>query len=303
MVNINKDYGRIFNLLVKSILISLAGIVFPISYLFLPAIFITESLIDGIIKIMFIFIVSCGIVAMASDLLIGMFIFGIFAPMILIFHYMILKKKDVISVLLFSTSVLFISILFNCYSYGINAEYLNSQATLNNFINIQKSIIDSGSYSTLLDEATLTVLYNKFLQILPGLLVVGSLVTSYITYLIVGRSLLKKGRFIPQPSSFRFLRLPSGLTYMISLLFILAIIIKAFVGDFSSVIVDNLLILFGSILFVLGLSVITFFLSRIKLGSVFKGICIFILLSIPGSWILLIVVALLDIIFNLRRLP
>lgn len=240
---------------------------------------------------------------MASDLLIGMFIFGIFAPMILIFHYMILKKKDVISVLLFSTSVLFISILFNCYSYGINAEYLNSQATLNNFINIQKSIIDSGSYSTLLDEATLTVLYNKFLQILSGLLVVGSLVTSYITYLIVGRSLLKKGRFIPQPSSFRFLRLPSGLTYMISLLFILAIIIKAFVGDFSSVIVDNLLILFGSILFVLGLSVITFFLSRIKLGSVFKGIGIFILLSIPGSWILLIVVALLDIIFNLRRLP
>lgn len=303
MVNINKDYGRIFNLLVKSILISLAGIVFPISYLFLPAIFITESLIDGIIKIMFIFIVSCGIVAMASDLLIGMFIFGIFAPMILVFHYMILKKKDVISVLLFSTGVLFISILFNGYSYGINAEYLNSQATLNNFINIQKSIIDSGNYSTLLDEATLTVLYNKFLQILPGLLVVGSLMTSYITYLIVGRSLLKKGRFIPQPSSFRFLRLPNGLTYMISLLFILSIIIKDFVGDFSSIIVDNLFILFGSILFVLGLSVITFFLSRIKLGSVFKGIFIFILLSIPGSWILLIVVALLDIIFNLRRLP
>ena len=169
--------SNLIKLTVKAMFIAVGGVVFPFVFIFFPSQFISESIKEGIVKTMASFLAVCLLLALLIGPSVGIGILTLFGPMILIFNYMIVNKKDVDHTIVITAVIFFVSMILNAYSLGITPETLKSQETINKFIELQGSLMQSGSTTVDIADQTeaLTVLYNKSLQIMPAILLLVSL--------------------------------------------------------------------------------------------------------------------------------
>ncbi|WP_180339351.1 DUF2232 domain-containing protein [Peptoniphilus catoniae] len=297
---INKS-NNIFILIIKSVLISIGGVVFPVLYLFLPSLFIVESLGSGMPMIIGLFGLCCGILALVVGPMVGALIFGIFGPMILIFHYMISKKQAVNTTIVVCAGVFFASLLIGLYSAGITPGVLQKPDLINTFIDTQMDILKAGGFK--IDRASLIVLYKRMLQIMPAALIIVSLFISYVTYVLTGRALLKRGNYILQPSSFIFFRIPGGLGQAALLSGVLIFALDSAEILNLGIVMDNLYLVFSALFFFVGLAVSLFYIGRFIKNPILGTLMIFLLFVIPGLGNILVLIGILDSLFNFRRLP
>ena len=87
--------SNLIKLTVKAMFIAVGGVVFPFVFIFFPSQFISESIKEGIVKTMASFLAVCLLLALLIGPSVGIGILTLFGPMILIFNYMIVNKKDV----------------------------------------------------------------------------------------------------------------------------------------------------------------------------------------------------------------
>lgn len=294
--------NNLLKLMTKSTFIALLGSFFPVLYILFPAMFVAESLKEGIVKTMGCFLGVCLILSALISPLVGISILTMFGPMILIFNYMIINKHDVNTTIVVNAILFFVSMIFISYTSGITPEALKSQEMISKFIEMQRELLDS-SVSMDLSTADFTMIYNRTLQIMPSVLLLISLFMSYTTYTIAGRSLLRDKKIIMQPSSFIFFRLPNGIVIS-SIIGVLGIILfQEAIGDNYFVIIENIVIVMATLLFFEGLSVAKFFMMRAKLVGFLQILIMVSALVIPGVQIIFIGLGIFDVLLNFRNIP
>ena len=299
----NQSVGNLLRLIIKTSLIGIAGIFFPLVYVIFPAFFVTESLKEGIVKVMAAFIAVCVFIGAAAGPVMGVTLLTLFGPMILLFHYLIVNKHSVDSTILITSVLFFISIIVVGYTLGVTPESLKSQETINNFIQVQRQFLEQNGQSLNISKADLTELYNRTLQLMPSVLLIISLFISYITYTITGRKLLKSNKLIMQPSSFVFFRLPNGLL-LSGIIGVLGVfLLQDFIGEDFRVIVDNIIVVYSILLFIEGISLLKFLMVRAHVANFLQVVVIACSLFIPGIQIVFSIVGFIDVIFNFRKIP
>ena len=291
------DYKGLFRLFTRSIVISTLGMIFPFLYILFPSMYVAESVKEGIIKVM--------ATLLAVVLLLGAFmgpvqaivVFTIFGPFILIFHYMITTKRSV-SMTILATSLIF-------FTFGINSEVLNSKETINAITEFYKNLagedlLSSGTMAIFTENVELY--YKRFLQILPSVLIITSLVTSYVTYTWAGRSLLARGVFIIQPSSLEFLKFPREIIILSLVSLALFSLTGDYFGPTGQVFMINLMNLVFFMLYVSGLAIAKFYMTRFGVKRFLQFILIGLSFTISSLQIFVIILGGLDQIVNFRKI-
>lgn len=306
MLDKSINRSNLIKLAIKSFLIAFCGFLFPFIYIFFPTMYVTESIKQGIIKIMTCFTLVCGIIAFAFGPVVGLVLFTIFGPFILAFHYMIVTKRDVYLTIALCTLIFFASMIFVLYSLGITGDVLNAEATKQLLVNHVKHLMESNQMGTVtvpLQSEDILVLYNRFIQILPATLVLISIIVSYVTFVLTGRSLFASGRLIPQPSSFEFFQIPQEfiLWGMVSLLF-LNFFGENVLGGLSSVIYSNLLAILLFLLFLQGMSVLKYSMTRLGMGPIMQFICMLFSFVFSFTQMILTFIGLFDSFINIRKI-
>lgn len=287
--------------MIKSALLAIAGLAFPLLYLFLPAMFVTESIKSGIVKIIAIFSGICLILALVTNPLLASFIFAVFGPMILIFNYMISNRYKVDTTLFVCAGVFFISVLLGSIAIGIDSSDFKSAEYINTFLSTQKEMMESLGLD--FNKADILILYKRILQIMPAMLVITSIIVAYITFVITGRSLIKRGEYILQPPSFIFLRLPKGLVRALVISGLGFYLISYFdIYDFN-IVFDNVFLIFYCLFIFAGISVFSFFTGKYVRNRVIATMFMFMIFLIPGSSNIFALAGIIDYALNVRNLP
>lgn len=299
------DYLSLVKLFLRSIFISIIGAIFPFIYILFPSMFIVESIKEGILKVMGTLALVVGVVSIGFGAIYGLVIFTIFAPLILMFYYMIITNKSVAQTIIVTAFTFFTSILVLMYAFGINAEVLNSNDTYLNIANFYKEIATKTNLSlTEISslEQNFQYMYRSFLQSLPSILIIASLILSYITYTMVGRTLITKGKFITQPSSLEFLRIPQNIVILSVITAIGVYIFKDNLGALAEVFNINLVNIIGFFLFATGLGVVKFNLTRFGVKRFMQGVFVMFCITFSFLQIFVAVIGAFDYIFNFRKL-
>lgn len=284
-------------LIIQAVFIAVIGSVVPPIFLFFPAIFVFQAMSEGITKAFGMFAITCAMLLMVS-LDYAIVVFTLFGPMILVYHFMMSKNFDQNSTVFIAATMFFVSMIVTFYSYGLNSEVLQSKEIIDTFIKTQNAMGLEGQIS----NSDWKILYNRSLQLMPAVLVIISLILSYSTFFISVKRLITLKGLQLNYKPFMYFNIPKGIV----LAGIFSIGALYAFGDqlfgSSELVIENLLLVFSTILFFLGLSVIMFMLNKLKAGGFIKTIVPIIGFLIPGAQLLFIATGLLDNIFNFRRL-
>lgn len=296
MIEITNSTLNKFILVTRAVLIAAIGMVFPPAFLFLPAIFVGEAISGGVMSAFSMFFVANALLTMIS-LNYAIVVFTLFGPMILVFHWMMHKNYDQNSTVVLAAVMFFISIFVTSYSYGVSPEMLKSKEVLESFIQVQNNMSIEK-----LSTAELTMLYNRSLQLMPAMLVIISLLLSYVTYHLSIRKLILKQGLKLNYKPFIYFNLPKGILFVgvFSIAGLYSFGDRLF--ESPNLVIENLILVFSSILFFLGMSVIMFILNKIKAGRFIKILVPLFGFLVPGAQFVFIAMGVLDNIFNFRRL-
>ncbi|MGF0095606.1 DUF2232 domain-containing protein [Peptoniphilus sp. SGI.035] len=299
------DFKGLFRLFTRSIIISMIGMIFPFFYILFPSMYVVESVKEGILKVMATLIAVVLLIAALLGPMDALIIFTVFGPFILIFHYMISTNRSVSMTIIATSLIFFISIMVLFFAFGLNSHVLNSRDTINAitsfYTNIAKEAgLSQGDLSNFTQGAE--IYYKKFLQILPSVLIIISLVTSYVTYTTAGRTLLSKGKFILQPSSLEFLKFPKEIIMLsIATVAILSLAGEYF-GSSAQIFTLNLMNLVYFMLFIAGISVVKFFMTKFGFKSFLQYLLIGLCLTISSLQIFVMIIGAIDQIVNFRKI-
>lgn len=301
----NSNMGNLLKLAVKSAFIAFGGFLFPLLYIFFPTMYVTESLKEGIIKIFLCFAVVCAMMGLLFTPIAGVVLFTLFGPLILVFHYMIVTKREVYTTLGICALVFFLSVLFILFSFGITGDVLNAPETKALIVENVKSLMETGDFglnSTVLEPSMIIPIYNRSIQLLPATIIMISLIISYVTFTMTGRSLFLSGRLIPQPSSFEFFQLPKELIVWAGITLIGLYIVGTDIHEMVQVVFINLFTIMGFLLFFQGLSIMKFTMAKFGFGPMMQFLFMIVVFFTSFFQLIVALVGLTDTIFNFRKI-
>ncbi len=288
----------------SSLIMSFLAMIFPPLFLFFPSRFVTQSISLGLGRSMLLFASICLIFGGVMGIKAGLALFIVFGPFIVSMNYCIRQKYKVTGTIMACAIVFLASVTAVLYFTGILAS-IRSGALFDQFIHTQRAIVDAMELSSLQRSNTLLSMRSGvgiFREFLPSILLLVSLLISYVSLLLTGRKLLLIGRVIIQPNSFIFFRLPDQLvlTALIAAIgFVIAT--QAFQMDLE-ILRLNVFFTISALLMVQGASVIYFFLFQTIRSVLLRWLVLGLFLFMPGFQVGLILSGLLDKILNIRQL-
>lgn len=280
---------------------------FPLMFLIFPVAFIVlgikNGLLDGIISLM----TTCTIVAFVIEPMTALYIFLLFGPLVISMIYTIKKRKSTMEVLLVGTISFFTSIIvvFGIINYIEGNLLLTIEQAFKETLNIRiEALKDMGltSYEILENKKLLEDAFKYMLLIAPATGLLTSLIVSYMNYSLTIIGLRRIGIYVVNIPRFSRFRLPNNISIGIIVMFITGFVAKQLNFDYFDTIAINLTVLIGIMFSIQGLSVIDFFLIKIKVKKFFR--ILFILLTIIAAPLMTVVsgLGLIDVIFDLRKL-
>jgi len=296
---------ELIKLFTRSMLISVVGMIFPFIYIFFPSMFVVEAVKKGIVKVMATLLLVVLLIGAIFGPLQAIVVFTIFGPLILIFHYMITTNKSISQTLMATSIIFFISIIVLMLAFGIDSSALNSQETINNITSFYGNIArDAGMSESDVISFTQTAeyFYKRFLQIMPSVLIIISIVVSYFTYTASGRALLASGKFIKQPSSLEFLRIPREVVFLSIATFAITYFLRDYIGQWIGIFNINLLNIIYFLLFANGIGFLKFLMTRYGVKRFLQFIFIGLCLAISSLQLLVIIIGGIDEIMNFRKI-
>lgn len=304
-MNKETNYMELIKLFARSMLISVVGMIFPFIYIFFPSMFVVEAVKKGILKVMATLVLVVLLIGAIFGPLQAIIVFTIFGPLILIFHYMITTNKSISQTIMATSIIFFISIIVLMLSFGIDSNVLNSQDTINSITAFYGNIAREAGLSES-DIITFTqsaeFLYKRFLQIMPSVMIIVSVVVSYFTYTVAGRTLLASGKFIKQPSSLEFLRIPREVVFLSIATFAITYLLRDYIGEWIGIFNINLLNIIYFLLFANGIGFLKFLMTRYGVKRFLQFIFIGLSLAISSLQLLVIIIGGIDALLNFRKI-
>ena len=279
----------------------------PLILLLFPTAFIVIGVRRGIIQSLLSLIIVCIVIMFTLDTITGVLSFLLFTPATTVIIYGMRSRKKPIEILACSTVVFFITTLL-VFGYTQNVSGVNIIGQLeDNFkqiINVQVEMLESmelTNYEILRTKDLLESGYKYMLWILPAILIIFSLFISYCNYYISVLTLRKIGIGVVNIPRFSKFRLPSNILAGTAVMFLCVLLIKGFKLPYYETIFLNLGVIVWVMFLIQGLSVIDFYLIKLKLNLIIRIIFIIIMGVLAPVGTLISLLGITDIVFDFRK--
>lgn len=307
----NKEANNILEAVLLVLAMTLFGLfsVYTIPYLLFlfPAGFVIFSLrrdifLSGLAMVASLLIMSLVVGGTYSLILLIMYL-----PFTLCLSYMMKNRRKSLEILGLSTVVFFISILIilslvDSTGIGFVAQLEDSfkgiiEVQINMFKDMDLSNYEIAETKELLESA-----YKYILLIIPALLLIVSLVLSYLNYLLSSISLNKMGIKVNSIPTFSRFRLPNNIMPGVLVMFLVTYIAGKLNFQYIDTITINLVALLGFMFFIQGLAVVDHVLKKMRMFVGFR-IVLYILFIFTAFMLTAIsMVGALDLAFDFRKL-
>lgn len=282
--------------------------ILPLLIFFIPIPFVVVGIRNGIkINIINIVIVSF-IISYLLDITTGISLLFFIAPISISFNYCIKTRKRIGETLIISTLALFTSflVLFIIEKQILNINIMKAvEEMIGENLSTQIEFLrDMGmtNYEILENVDFYEATYKTVIVLIPSLMVVFSLIITYVNLLLSSTILRKMGYGAYGVQKFSRLKLPSNIVSGIGMLYLLSYILIKTKVEYSQAFLSNLTFLTGFIFFLQGLAVLDFLLIRTKIKRFFRLLILGLnILFLPMSSIFFLI-GLLDQIFDLRKI-
>lgn len=306
----NKKVSQLLEMLLMTIVmfffIMISMTYIPYVVVLAPAPFIVYNIKNS----SFLGIVSYLLVSLAIGVLVsmdvGLIILLMFLPLIISTTYMVEKKETsyniiIVGILVFFVSMLVLLGLSNTGEAGIAKELeesvsglVSSQIDLFKDMDFSKS--ELGNIEDMLENA-----YKYIIMITPAILLIMSLVVSYLNLLLTSIGLERLDINIISTPKFSRFRLPKTIIPGSLFLFIVLMIMDKMGIQYTDVATVNLVVLFMFAVLIQGLAVVDFYLSK-RMFILFRILIYGILLFIPMVVTIINVLGFMDILMNFRKI-
>ncbi len=306
---LNNRNSEIIRTLVLTTILALFGMYyFPFIMFLYPVMFIVLGVRHGARYSLMGLLASASLLGLIVDIISGILMFIAFMPLTLIIINSIVRRRKATKTLLYSTIAFLVSVIMIVSFVNMNGVSVIGQlkGNITQIVNGQMDLL--GQLNLTKEQvAEIRNLQGSYLEIvlavIPSVIIIFSLVISYLNYLI--SSLLLRNKeyavvFIPSFSNFE---LPKNIFLGLGIMFLTTFLLHNFNLINSFEVILNLIVLTIFVFFVQGISVIDYKLKekRIKIGwRVF--LIILILDFIPIIGLLAILLGLFDVIFDFRKL-
>lgn len=307
----NKDNKVIETILVigLSTVLMLVGIYYIPWIIFLyPVPFIALGVKHGVNYNILSLIISTFSIGLMVDKISGIYIFLAFTPLSISLNYGIKNRKSSFEIIGISTLVLLASVLllFNIMGDMAGVSIITQlEEFFTNSLNTQLEIfkeMELSSYELLKIKDVLENAFDYILLIIPSIIMIFSLVTAYLNYLISILLLRKMGYGIVAIPKFSKFKLPSNILIGTGIMFLGAFLLKKLKLFYYETIFLNITVLASFIFFTQGLSVIDYKLAKKNIWIIPRILIILFLTIILPLGGIISFIGVLDVIIDFRKI-
>lgn len=247
------------------------------------------------------FITFSILIGILTELVYTIILVSMFGPMILAMGYYIKKQKEPYEVIGIGTitSIFSILIIFQALSYIGNFNIIDEIAIVTESI-VSKQIEMMKSMEV--DLLSVDEVLNYLLMIVPGVLIIQSMVTAFGNYYITVsllRRLNPKDIEFPQFSNFK---LPKNIVFGSFIIFILSYLTKYIKDIHHLSLLTNVTLIFMFMFFIQGISVISFLIKRTKIPKAVRIALLVLILFVGPLLTAVSFIGLIDSIINIRKI-
>lgn len=282
--------------------------IFPNIIFLFPVAFIVIGVKYNISNSFISILLTSLLIGFTIDMISGVIMLAVFGSMSLFIAESIDKRRKPIEIIIPSALIFFIS-------YGMVFLMLRGFSGISLLDQLEEAIIAvSDMQLSMIEDVNLTDiesfrlrdsasnLYNYFVSILPALLIIVSLITSYVNYYLSIVVLRRSGLAIRDNPRFSRFRLPNNFIFGSLLMFLVVYLLSGIDGVPTDTIRYNLIFLIGALLLIQGLSVVDFLLVRKNIHIILRIIIIGMILFAPPLITLLFIIGIIDLLFDFRKL-
>ncbi len=308
----NKD-SKIFETIlvigIGTILMIIGMYYLPFIIFLYPIPFIILGIKYGINYNIMSLIISTFFIGLMADKVSGIFIFLAFTPLSISLNYTIKNRKKTFETLTISTLVLLASFLLVLSIMGdmTGVSIINQlEEFFTQILNTQTETLkgmELSQYDFLKLKYLLENFYDYVLLIIPSIVMIFSLVTAYLNYLISCLLLRNLGYGITSIPKFSKFKLPNNILVGTGIMFLGAFLIKSLKLFYYETIFLNVTVLASFIFFTQGLAVIDHKLINKKVRGIPRILIIIFLIIVllPLGWVISFI-GVLDAIFDFRKI-
>ena len=300
-----KTYGlRALKLLLYSVLLVIGGLFVPVLFAFIPALFLSEMRIQGVLPISGVFVGACALIGLLTDPLLGLTILTVMGPLILILDYCMRTDRSVDTTMALGTLLFLVSLGFILYRTG-TLQAIESGELMKNFSAVQGEILQRASLSET-ERARLAMTFkttmNRAMDLLPAFFLLSGLVVVYLSYRISGRNMRIGGEKVICPGPFFLMHLPRVPVLISVGLLGTALAMNYFMTLGIEPYILNGLVVVVTLLACQGMSIVNFYLLRFVPSPIVRGFIMFFILVVPVGQMGLAALGLIDQIIDVRSI-
>ncbi|MDD7363665.1 MAG: DUF2232 domain-containing protein [Peptoniphilus sp.] len=296
--------SRVIKLFLYSILLSIVGMLIPIFFAFIPAMYLSEMRRQGTLPILGVFVGVCVVTGLLTEPMMGLTLLTIMGPLILIMDYCMRTDRSVKVTMAIGTFVFVASCGFVLYRSGM-LQALQSGEFLKDLGAIQQEVVKNANLSEVEQGRVMSQLKTVVGQattLFPAFLVLSGVVMSYLSYRISGRNIQLAGEKVVCPGPFPFMKLPKAPVIASVIILAVAYAVSASAAPEIGVYVNNGLVIILGLLSFQGLSIVNFFLLRYVRSPLVRGLIMVLVFTIPVGQMGLLALGLIDQFIDIRSI-
>ena len=244
----NKNSEVIFVVLISTILALFGMYYFQFIIFLYPILFIILGVRHGLKYTLISLLASTALISLIVNIVLGMMLFVAFMPLTIIIINMIVKRKNPIETIIYSTITFLASVLLVIFLININGVSIIGQLKMNITQTINNQV-------ELLDQLNLTKeqiqeiksLQKNYLEVvlamIPSIIMILSLVVSYLNYLVSTLFLRKLGYAVAYVPRFSNFKLPRNIFLGLGIMFFTTYLLARYKLFNSFDVIINLIVL------------------------------------------------------------
>jgi uncharacterized protein YybS (DUF2232 family) len=275
--------------------------ILSILILLLPVPFMILSARHGTRYTVFALIIVSLLIGFLTGILYTIFVLIALGPMAVVMGYSLKRRHDAFQVIALGTlasafSIFFIIQIVSTIS-GFNV-IDQVAAMLRSVLDHQVEMLTTIN----IDTVSANEVFNYLMMLLPGLLIIQSMIGAFINYYITVAALKRfHFKYYELPEFSRF-KLPGNIVIGTFIIFALVFFTKYIEGIDYNTLMANVTVIFIVIFFLQGLALLNYFMKKVNIHKVVRSILFAVLILISPAITLVAFMGLADSMFDIRKI-
>lgn len=280
----------------------------PIILILFPILFIAYGVKNGLIPSILIMVIVSTIVGFATDTISGLLLFLTFAPITIVLIYGIKSRRKSMEILAASSLIFFLTVLLIIgYMSGVLGINIATQLenSFKSILTIQVDLFQEmglTNFELLKVKDLLERAYKSMLLTVPSIVIITSLIISYVNYYVSVVVLRKFGIGVVNIPRFSKFRLPNNIIPGTLVMFLGAYLTKNIKGFSYETILANLILLIGFMFYIQGLSVIDALMIKRRIVFPLRIVFLLIIVFFTPLVSIISILGLLDVLIDFRKI-